>query len=94
METVFKHLFIIHTFWCLNEMRSFICELIHVWNAFWNIRDCLTSFWVFNEIYQLLWKEITLEPEFLSESPRPDDYRFAHLLYNGDCNMFLENYIV
>ena len=35
-------------------------------------------------------KEITLEPEFLSESPRPDDYRFAHLLYTGDRNMFLE----
>ena len=36
-------------------------------------------------------KQQCLEREFLSESPRPDNYRFAHLLYTGDCNMFLEN---
>ena len=49
METVFKHLFIIHTFWCLNEMRSFIRELINVWKVFWSICDCLIAFWVFDE---------------------------------------------
>ena len=26
-------------------------SLIHVWNAFWNIRDCLIAFWVFDELF-------------------------------------------
>ena len=44
-------------------------SLIHVWNAFWNIRDCLIAFWVFDELFCMKlgnknWTQVFSEPLF------------------------------